>query len=108
MECFVTRNGTIFGPMTFDQLVDAARAGQLSQDDSIWCAGMQSWMRASEVSDLWRASPRRVWRRAPKANTDARANHSSDRSVVRVNAWLISLCISLAIIGSALALVAMF
>ena len=46
MEWFVARNGKPVGPLTFDALVDAARRGQLNQEDYVWQPGADTWERA--------------------------------------------------------------
>ena len=72
MEWYVARNGTTVGPVTFDQLADAARTGRLNRDDLVWNDNMESWVPAATVPDLWhepeRKPPRSVWRRAPKTS----------------------------------------
>jgi len=106
MEWFAARNGETFGPVAFNELADAARAGQLSKDDLVWCTAMESWLPAAEVSDLWREPQcipaQSVWQRAP------RFNPSNDRKSVHVKGWLLFLCIGLVIIGSALSLAVIF
>ena len=108
MEWYVARNGDSFGPVTFDQLAEAAEAGTLGEDDLIWCTGMQSWMSAAEVMpDLWRdpdhIKVRSVWQRS-----DTRVNPSSNRKSAPVQGWLLIILLSLAFIGSALSLATLF
>jgi len=53
MEWFVARNGESFGPFSVDTLVNGARTGQLRKDDWVWRAGLNDWVSAGSVSDLW-------------------------------------------------------
>ena len=53
MEWFIARNGKPVGPLTFDALVDAARRGQLNQEDYVWQPGADTWERADSVPRLW-------------------------------------------------------
>jgi hypothetical protein len=108
MEWYVTHSGTSFGPVTFDQLVEAADAGTLGKDDLIWCTDMQSWKTAAEVMpELWhdphRLTAPRVWQRS-----DTHADQSSNRKSAPVKGWLLVMLISLAFVGSALSLAALF
>jgi hypothetical protein len=115
MEWYVARNGTTIGPVTFDQLADAAHTGRLSSDDLIWNDSMESWVPAATVPDLWHVPERKpahsVWQRATKtsaARRDARPTPSSDRRLVRVQRWLLLSSISLTLIALALTLVAIY
>jgi hypothetical protein len=53
MEWFVAREGQSFGPFTFSVVADAARSGELRRDDEVWHAGLEGWVQASTVVDLW-------------------------------------------------------
>jgi hypothetical protein len=104
MDWYFARDGTVFGPATFDQLAEAADSGTLGKDDLVWCADMQAWTPAGMV--LWRPQrmpPPGLWqhRAAPR-------NASSNRQPSRIKGWLLIFCIGLAFIGSALSLAAIF
>ena len=60
MEWFVARNGKPVGPLTFDALVDAARRGQLNQEDYVWQPGADTWERADSLPALWDPPPLRL------------------------------------------------
>lgn len=57
MEWYVARDGKTIGPMTFIDLVSAARSGQLGTNDLVWRAGMKDWTPAITVSGLWSPPP---------------------------------------------------
>jgi hypothetical protein len=115
MEWYVARNGTRVGPVTLDQLVDAARTGRLKKEDLVWSDGMQSWVPAATVPDFWHEPERMpahsVWQRAANgsaARVDTRPNRSNEDRLVRFRRWLLVLSINLAIIALAFVLVAIF
>jgi GYF domain 2 len=106
MDWYYTRDGTVFGPMTFDQLAEAADSGMLGKDDLVWRADMQAWTPAGLVSELrgpQRMPLPRLWqyKAAPR-------NASSNRESAPIKGWLLIFCIGLAFIGSALSLAAIF
>jgi len=70
MDWFVARNGKPDGPLTFQGVVDAARKGELGDDDYVWQPGAERWERAGDVPALWVPPPKPLaflklsWRRA--------------------------------------------
>lgn len=52
-EWYINRDGHSSGPFSFDQLVTAARSGQLHKADFTWQPGMQDWQPAASVAGLW-------------------------------------------------------
>jgi hypothetical protein len=104
MDWYYSRDGTVFGPVTFDQLAEAADSGPLGNDDLVRCADMQAWTPAGLVPELQRPQrmpPPRLWqhRAAPR-------NAASNRESARIKGWLLIFCIGLVFIGSALSLAA--
>ena len=57
MEWFFSRNGQTQGPVTFEELVSAARDGRLAREDYVWRNGMQGWVLASSIAGLWGPVP---------------------------------------------------
>jgi len=50
---YVARGGQTLGPVSFDQLRQGARDGQLRRDDFLWTDGMEQWAPAFMVPDVW-------------------------------------------------------
>ena len=53
MSWFVARNGDSFGPFSPDTLMNRARTGRLRKDDWVWRTGLDDWVPASSIADLW-------------------------------------------------------
>ena len=53
MDWFIARNGKPAGPLTFEEMLAAARHGQLSSEDSVWQPGAERWEPAANVAALW-------------------------------------------------------
>jgi hypothetical protein len=53
MGWFVARNGDSFGPFSPDTLMNGARTGRLRKDDWVWRTGLDDWVPASSIADLW-------------------------------------------------------
>jgi hypothetical protein len=49
---YVARNGKRFGPFSWNQLYDLARAGELRGDDDIVAPDRADWVEARSISDL--------------------------------------------------------
>jgi uncharacterized protein DUF4339 len=92
MDWFIARNGKPVGPLTFDALVDAARRGQLNQEDYVWQPGGETWERADSVAALWDHPPR-----LPLATHTSALVHKKRRP------WLRIVALALAISGALLA-----
>jgi hypothetical protein len=75
MEWYVARGGQAHGPLTFDDLLIAARNGRLQRGDFVWTTGMADWSPASEVHELWAKHepvvPPKVDASAPNAGSES-------------------------------------
>src|SRR5207249_2694422 len=54
---YYTRDRKPFGPVSFEQIKELARAGQLLPDELIWQEGMAQWAPARTVEGLYPAPP---------------------------------------------------
>src|SRR4051812_42406610 len=51
-EWYYARGGSQVGPVTFAQLIEAARTGSVGRDDLVWREGMADWQAASTIPGL--------------------------------------------------------
>lgn len=49
---YASVGGTSMGPVTWENLVERARTGQLAPHDLVWTAGMAQWTQAGSVQGL--------------------------------------------------------
>src|SRR5262249_14512646 len=54
---YYTRNRKPLGPVTFEQLAERARAGELAPHELVWQEGMASWIEARTVDGLYPTPP---------------------------------------------------
>ena len=54
---YLSRGGQVFGPVTDEQLAQAATAGRIDATDLINVAGEPEWRPASEIPGLLPAAP---------------------------------------------------
>jgi hypothetical protein len=53
VQWFVGRDGELFGPFVFDDLIAGARSDELLRTDLVWRTGMDNWVSAAAVPELW-------------------------------------------------------
>jgi hypothetical protein len=53
MEWYAGRNGESFGPFAFERLIEGAQSGELQRTDLVWRTGMDAWVSASTIPELW-------------------------------------------------------
>jgi hypothetical protein len=68
---YVLRNDQQFGPLSFDDLAQFARQGDLLTNDWVWKPGLNSWIAAREVSNLF-AEPVRKEPARPTQSADGK------------------------------------
>lgn len=51
-EWYLYKNGTQYGPYTWENLYGFAREGRVHPDDNIWCSGMAGWVAAGHIEGL--------------------------------------------------------
>ena len=56
-EWYLYKNQQQEGPLTWEQLVEKAEAGDLGPADMVWTEGMDGWARADQVEGLVAAAP---------------------------------------------------
>ena len=56
-EWFLHKEGSQFGPYTWDQLCAFAREGRVQPGDNVWNSGMAAWASAQEVTGLLTQKP---------------------------------------------------
>lgn len=56
-EWYLYKNQQQEGPLTWEQLVERAEAGDLGPADMVWTEGMDGWARADQVEGLVAAAP---------------------------------------------------
>jgi hypothetical protein len=54
---YATDNGEAVGPITFSDLEQMARRGQLKREHLVWTANMAGWKPASSITGLWPSPP---------------------------------------------------
>ena len=60
MSWYYARGGQQRGPVDFQKLVAAAKAGKLRQDDMVWTEGMAEWKPAGDVPEFGLGGPTAV------------------------------------------------
>jgi hypothetical protein len=53
MKWYAGRNGESFGPFAFERLIEGAQSGELQRTDLVWRTGMDAWVSASTIPELW-------------------------------------------------------
>lgn len=76
-DWFYTRGGQQSGPVTFDQLKELARAGQLDKSDLTWTSIMKDWTPSGQVEGIF-ASPSSISPPMPPSDSETRPIASLD------------------------------
>lgn len=82
MQWYLARDGLRHGPFEIGDLVEGARDGVLKPDDLVWCTGMDGWITAGDVAELWQPSLAGHEAIQPEPSARAESRSASDASGV--------------------------